>query len=293
MTITFSTTNALTVLAQASATTTQLVQQQRINLISQRLQEQLNTKIAAFQKTTDTSSTTVAQSQLNNVQKQLSTISKMQTQYGTNVNTLNDITKQLTAMNTAAANGDAAGFDSALSMANNDVGALLLINPLGSFQPDGVSTLKTNGLGISSSSSYNLSTVAGQAAAQAAVQNAQNTINAIYQVTSSNNTVAATKMTALNGQVTVLQSAIQKAQQQQQTLSTQQIQQMMATEQNQLHVIELALGNSQLVSSALAQAMSPPQPVHSVFGVLTNSAGAASGSATSQRSTPAILSLLT
>jgi hypothetical protein len=288
-----STTNALTALAQISAQNVQTAQNQQINLISQRLQEQLNAKIAAYQKSTDDSATAVTQAQLNSAQNQLSTISTMQTNYGTNVNTLNDLTAQLAAMQTAVTNGDSAGFDGALTLANNDVGSLVVVNPLGSFQPDGVSTFKINGLGISDSSTYDLSTPAGQAAAQTAIQNAQNTVNTIYQVTSANNTLAAAQKTALSGQVNALQSTINTAQQNQQTLSNTQIQQMMTNEQNQLHLIELSLGNSQALSNALAQAMSPPQPAQSVFDVLVNAVGATPATYAAQQSTPAILSLLT
>jgi hypothetical protein len=293
MNVTLPTMNALSVLAQSSATMKQLVEKQQVNLISVQLQKQLNRKIAALQANTDTTVINFTQSQLNNANKRLSAITGTQKQYATNATTLSRVTTQLTAMHTAAANGDAAAFDTALGAANAAVSQLLVITLMPPFQVDGVSSLKVNGLGIDSSSTYDLSTPSGQAAAQAVVQSAQDLVNGVSQRTTSNNTVATTNVKVLSGQVDALNTHLKNLQDDQQATSQAQITKLMAQEQNQLHLIELALGNSQMVSAALAKASTPPQPIHSVFGVLTSSTGAASSPYGIQQSAPAILSLLT
>jgi hypothetical protein len=293
MNVTLPTMNALSVLAQASATMKQLVQKQQINLISVQLQKQLNRKIAALQNNTDTSVIDFTQSQLDNANKQLSAVTATQQKYAANATTLSNVTTQLTAMQTAVANGDAAAFDTALDAANTAVNQLLAITLTPPYQADGVASLKSNGLGIDSSSSYDLSTPSGQAAAQAIVQSAQDLVNSVSQRTTNNNTVATTNVTALSGQVNALNTHLKSLQDDQQAASTAQITQMMAQEQNQLHLIELALGNSQMLSDALAKASTPPQPIQSVFGVLTSAIGGSSSPYGTQQSAPAILSLLT
>jgi hypothetical protein len=292
MNVTLPTMNALSVLAQASATMKQLVQKQQINLISVQLQRQLNRKIAALQADTDTSVVNFTQSQLDNANKQLSAVKETQTQYASNATTLSRVTTQLTAMHTAAANGDAAAFDAARDAANTAVSQRLVITLMPPFQADGISSLKANGLGIDGSSTYGLSTPSGQSAAEAAVQSAQDLVNSISQRTTNNNTVATTNVKTLTGQVDALNAHLRSLQDDQQTASQAQITKLMAQEQNQLHLIELALGNSQMLSAALAKASTPPQPIHSVFGVLTSAIGSSSPYG-AQQSAPAILSLLT
>ena len=43
--------------------------------------------------------------------------------------------------------------------------------------------------------------------------------------------------------------------------------------QNTLHLIQLNLGQSSQMATALSAALNPPQPVNSVFGALTNAIG--------------------
>jgi hypothetical protein len=71
---------------------------------------------------------------------------------------------------------------------------------------------------------------------------------------------------------------------QQQTLQT--------NMQNQLHLIQLAMGNASSLATALTAAMNPPQPTTSVFGALVNAIGETASTAESQLgNNPAILSL--
>jgi hypothetical protein len=104
--------------------------------------------------------------------------------------------------------------------------------------------------------------------------------------------VAASQLTALNGQINSLQSL----QYQQQTAASQAVAQQTAqlqqNIQNQLHLIQLNLGKSSQLATALSAALNPPQPINSVFGALVNSVGqTASNAETQLGNNPAILSL--
>lgn len=282
----------LSILYQLAQSQSSLVQQRQVAQISQDLQNQLNEKLAALQAPTDQVSINFSQNQINALQAQQSAVSKLQTVFGTNGNLLSDMTSQLNLMGEAVTNGDGTAFDNAFTALNTDLSDLTppSYNPL--FQADGVAALKTNGFSIQSSASYDLSTPAGQAAATADVTTAQNAVEAALKMNGSNQTVAAGQLTALDGQITALQT-MQTQQQNNATQATAaQTQQLETNEQNELHLIQLNLANTSQTSSMLNTAMNPPSTTTSVWGALENSVGETAKTAETQLGqSPAIMSL--
>ena len=280
------------VLQSIAQATAQLTQSQQLANIAQDLQNQLNRQLAALQPRTDQVSVDLSQNRINALQAQQKTVSSLETVFGNNGNLLSDMSNQLNLMAQAATNGDGAAFDDALSALNTDLSDLTPPdwNPL--FQSDGIAALKTNGINIQSSATYDLSTPAGKAAATADVTAVQNQLQTIITLNGGNQTVAASQITALNGQI----GALQNMQFQQQTAQSQAVAQRTAqlqtNMQNQLHLIELSLGQSGQIATALNAALNPPQPIKSVFGALANSVGqTAAGVETQLGQNPAILSL--
>lgn len=281
-----SSTNYLDILAQASQTAAQMNAKIEIDLINGQIQKNLATKVAALQTPPDSAVTTALQSQITTLTQRASTFTTLASQYGANSNTLVDMQSQLAAMQTAAAAGDATSFDAALQTAANDVYDLGVIAVVPPMQADNVVSLKTNGLGISSSATYDLSTPAGQTAAAAAVQSAQTLIQQIAQVTTSNQIVAGSLSTALTNQAAALNGQLSQMQQANDASTTAQIAQLTQQAQTQEHLIELAIGNTTQIAQALQQAQTVAQPVSSPLDALQNAA-----SGTTSSSLPAILSL--
>jgi hypothetical protein len=280
------------VLASVAQSQTALAQQTQLAEISQDLQNQLNTRLAALQAPTDQVSVDLSQQRITALETQLTAVSASEKQFGTNGSLLSDMTSQLSLMAQAVNSSDGAGFDTALSALNTDLSDIVPpgFNPL--FQNDGTAALKTNGFSIQSSASYNLSTPAGQAAATADVTTAQNLAEGILKTNGNNQAIAASQTTALDGQINALQtlqSQQQDAQSQQVAQETTQLQQNM---QNQLHLIELNLGNTSQTANMLSLFSNPPQQVTSVFGALMNAVGESGSTAETQLGqTPAVLSL--
>lgn len=284
--------NPLSVLQSIAQSTAQVTQSQQLANISQDLQNQLNRQLAALQQPTDQVSIDLSQNRINALQAQQKTVSSLETQFGTNGNLLADMSNQLNLMAQAVTNSDGTAFDNALSALNTDLDDLTppAWNVL--FQSDGIAQLKTNGINIQSSATYDLTTPAGQAAATADVTAVQNQLQTIINLNGGNQTVAASQITALNGQISALQNMQLQQQQAQSQAIAQQTALLQQNMQNQLHLIQLNLGNSSQLSTALSAALNPPQPVNSVFGALVNSVGqTASNAETQLGSNPAILSL--
>lgn len=156
-----------------------------------------------------------------------------------------------------------------------------------------MSGLQGTGLGIASSATYDLSTPTGQAAAAAALQTAQFKIGQIFATTNANHLLAASVAQSLGSQISGLNSQLDQMQQSSQSSTSAQVANLQQQAQDQEHVIELALGNTQLVSSVLTALESPPQPVNSVFGALEGAVGATPATYNTLVTTPPILSLLT
>jgi hypothetical protein len=282
----------ISVLQTIAQNTAQLTQQQQLANISQDLQNQLNRQLAALQPPTDQVSVNLSQNRITALQAQQKTVSSLETQFGNNGNLLSDMSSQLNLMAQAATNSDGTAFDNALSALNTDLADLTPPNWNVLFQSDGTASLKTNGINIQSSATYDLTTPSGQAAATADVTAVQNQLQTIITLNGSNQTVAGSQITALNGQI----SALQNMQFQQQTAQSQavaqQTAQLQTNMQNQLHLIELSLGQTSQLATALSTALNPPQPINSVFGALVNSVGESASTAETQLGqNPAILSL--
>jgi hypothetical protein len=287
----------LTVLAQTAAATAQETTQREINQVNTQIQNHLNEKIAALEAGPDQALANASQLQINSLKAQANAISAIASQYSANANVLSDLQNQLASLQTEATNGNTAAFDATLAVAQIDLGNLGIATPTAPFQPDRVAPLKATGLGINSGESYDLSTPAGQAAAAADIQNAQTLVGQIFTATTGNQLLATSVSTVLDNQINTLTT-----QQQQQDASNQadvqaQIANLTQLAQNQEHLIELSLGNTQLVANALMNEENPPQPATSVYEVLQNvaasgSTSTGSSSSSTQQSSSAILSLL-
>jgi hypothetical protein len=288
--------NILTALAQSYSSNAQLTTQEQLDIIDSRLKAKLKDQIAAVQANDapDNALQTSTQADVTRLKKQLSTIEATQTQFSTNSNVLADINIRLSALQTAITAGDSAGFDTALGIANTDVGNLLVISPTAPFQPDGILGLKGTGLGIKNSSTYNLSTPAGQAAAQTDVNNAQALIGQLFPATTNNILVAGDVATALGNQINLQVATLNQLQNSSQTQIDAETANLTQLEQNQEHIIQLNLGNTTLLSDELGTIANPPPLPTSAFDVLSNAVGATAASVNTalNSSTPAILSLL-
>jgi len=280
------------VLQSISQATASMTQSQQLANIAQDLQNQLNRQLAALQPPTDQVSINLSQNRINALQAQQKTVSSLETQFGNNGNVLSDMSNQLNLMAQAVTNSDGTAFDNALSALNTDLTDLTPPSWNVLFQSDGIAQLKTNGINIQSSATYDLTTPAGQAAATADVTAVQNQLQTIITLNGGNQTVAASQITALNGQINALQSLQLQQQTAQSQAIAQQTAQLQANMQNQLHLIELSLGQANQLSTALSAALNPPKPINSVFGALVNSVGlTAAGVETQLGQNPAILSL--
>lgn len=285
----------LSALAQAAQTRAQQSQTLQLALIDNQIQNQLNTKIAALQATPANSTTDVLQADLTNITNTKNTLTSIESGYSSNSTVIADLQTQLASLNSAAQNGDSTGFDQYLAAANTDVADLQIVSQNPVFQPDGVEALKNSGLGISSSSTYDLSTTTGQAAAEAAVSAAVQTVNQVQTTTGDNITVASSSIDALASQYDTYNTQLQSLQSSQDTDTQTQITNLTNQAQTQEHLIELALGNSQALAASLLAQENPPSPATSAFGVLENAVGQTATTyqqqATADASSPSILSL--
>jgi hypothetical protein len=279
------------VLTAMSSATASVTQNQQLAMISQDLQNQLNRQLAAIQAPTDPVTVNASKQQLAALQAQQTSVSKFETLFGNNNSLYADMTTQLTLMTKAVTNNDSSGFDNALSALNTDLTDVTVPtwNPL--FQNDGVAQLKNNGITIQSSASYDLSTTAGQNAATADITTLQNTLTSIMKVNGNNQTVAASELTAVTGKLTALQTYQSNLANAQSQAVAQQTQTLTQNMQNQLHLIELNLGQTNQASAMLNTMLNPPSPQTSVFGALASAVGqTAKGAETALGNTP-ILSL--
>jgi hypothetical protein len=282
----------LTILSEASANAAQLANTTEIANIDNDIQRQLEDKIAVLQAPPDAALTNAFQSQISGLQKQQSSITDLAPHYGANANTLADLQTRLATLQTAAANGDSATFDATLAAANIDVQDLTAIIAPAPLQPDGIPGLIGNGIGIGNSASYDLSTPPGQTAAEAAVTSAQNIVQQVFQVTTSNQLVATDLAHSLSTQIGNLQAQLQQLEGSDQTQVQDQIASLTQQAQDQEHLIELSLGNTQTIATELFNEENPPQPINSVFGALEQSVAATPSTYSSTNSAPAVLSLL-
>jgi len=286
-------TTFLDTLASAASTAAQMQSKISLDLINSQIQKNLQQQIAALQNAPDDAVVGVLQTQIAALQKQANAASTIGAQFGGNVDTLADLQDQLGAMQTAAAGGDGSSFDAALAAAQLDLGDLVVVTPTAPYQPDQIDALQANGLGISDSAAYDLSSPTGQAAAAADVTAAQDLIGQIVQATTSNQVLAGSIATALTTQVNGLTTTLSNLQKTNQLDITTKILQLTQQAQNQSHLIQLALGNTQLLATSLSQALNPPQPYGTPLDALQGAADAAAApSGTTTQTAPAVLSLL-
>lgn len=286
-----SSTNILTVLAQASQNATQLSVQVESDQATSQIEKQLQQKIAALGNSSDDTLVQVSQSQLNALNAKFKTISTRSSQFAANGNVLTDINNELNALQIDIQNGDSTNFDQTLSVVHTDLGSLTIIPPTAPFQPDQIQQLATNGLVISNAGVYNLSTVAGQRAAATDVSNAQAYINQLLTITTSNQVVASTQANGLSSQIDALQQAIIQTQTNSQLQITDETAQLTQVAHDQENIIKLALGNTTALSSELATMATTANPPSSVFDVLSNAVGATASSITPADSSSSILSI--
>ena len=295
MTITTGTSvfNPFSTLQSISQSMATVTQNQQMANVAQDLQNQLNRQLAAIQPTTDQVSIDISQNRIKALQSQQKTISGLETQFGNNGSILSDMANQLNLMTQAVSKSDNTAFDNALSALNTDYTILTPPAWNAIFQSDGMAQFKMAGsINIQSSATYDLSTQTGQDAATADITNVSNLVQSILKINGANQTVAASQLTALNGQI----SSLQNIQFQQQTASQQAVQQqtnqLTQNMQNTLHLIQLNLGQSSQMATALSAALNPPQPTNSVFGALTNAIGQTAAGAEKQLGQmPAVMSL--
>ncbi len=240
-------------LTSSISTGTQNEGQLRLAAIGKLLTNRLNAKITTLKNAVeDPVNANVLSAQIATLSKQNAAYSAALPLLGKNAETLSDITLQLGTLANAAVAGDAATFDNALSAAQTDVDNLVVTQPLQGFSTDGVGLLRTQGLGIQSSASYDLSTPSGQAQAQADVATARTTIDQVVAAVTQNQAIAnsvsqalTTRINQLNSQASDQKfSALADAQQQISKLQTQ--------TQTEFHLLELELGSTTNVSSVLS-----------------------------------------
>ena len=271
-----STTNIMSVLTQTALNNAAQQESYRFKLIQTQLNNQFQKKIAALKTASNTSSRDdFLKVQISAESQQKATFATLQSQYGGNANVLADITAQIIAMQNAASAGDSATFDGALATANADVTYLTVVQSNPAVRDDGVTQLKQAGLGVQSSSAYDLTTPAGQQAALADLQNAANTINQVYSVTTINQTIAGSAVTALESQISGQETTVQNDQLNAGAAVATQTLQLKTKLLTQLHLIELSFANAQAAGSSLQQQQqalqaalqpAPPGTILSIFG---------------------------
>lgn len=288
-----STPTALTVLAQVSIAAAQTATTVELANINKLIQHRLTDQIAALEPSSDAAVGNALSAQISSLQTEQTSTQKLEAQWGANANIFPGLQGLLSQLQTYAAAGNSAAFDSTLAAANVDVSDLKLIAAPSPYQPDQVGNLKENGLGIASSSTYDLSTPSGQLAAAAAVSSAQSFIGQIFAVTQANQLVAGDIVSSLSTQISSLTSLQQQAESSSTAETQKRITALSQNAQNQEHLIELSLGTTSEIANMVSSVANPPQPITSVFQALQASVGATPSSYSSTKSAPAILSLLT
>jgi hypothetical protein len=249
--------NKLALVAGAGA---QAMANFRIKLVGDQLTAQLNKRIAQLKAQSTDSLIPSWQSRINALRAQDSGYSSARTSLSQNGTTLADLTFQLGNLAAAAQSGNAAVFDQTLRAATTDVDHLALVPYQPGFQSDGVLSLKTKGLGIQSSATYDLSTPAGQAQAAADVQVAQGVAQNTFTQTTQNQAIANSASRALQGQISALSNQISQRQFNQLSISATEIAKLKQQSQQQFHLIELEFGTVGQSASILASTQTSTAP---------------------------------
>jgi hypothetical protein len=265
--------NKLALVAGAGA---QAMVNYRIHLVSNQLTAQLNKRIAQLQAQSTDAIVPSLQSRANALTRQDSGYTAAQTPLSQNGTTLSDLTLHLGTLAAAAQAGDAATFDQTLQSATTDVDNLALVPYQPGFQPDGVLSLKTNGLGIQSSATYDLSTPAGQAQAAADIQAAQGVAQRIFTQTTQNKAIATSADHALQGQISAISDQISQRQFKQLSTSATEITKLKQQSQQEFHLIELAfstVGQSASILTSAQNLNNNAPPPGSIISLLVGQSG--------------------
>ena len=247
----------ITSLSQAAAFGGQQLVQYRLQLIGHQLTAQLNKKIAQLKDQAQDPMLPILQGRVSSLSNQKAPYSTALDQMSGNNSAISDMKIQLGNASLAASLGDASGFDQALAAAQSDVDILGVVANLPGFQPDGIGNLKLNGLGIQSSSAYDLSTAAGQAQAMADIQNAQDAIDQIFAFATQNQAIATTISQLIDSQVADLNDQVSSRQQSEVTDAANQITHLKQQTQTQFHLMELAFGSIAQPASVLDSSHNP------------------------------------
>lgn len=223
----------------------------RLTLIQNDLNAQLDKKIAQLQQEAQDPSVTILQQQSATLSSQLKTYQSAEQQIGANNTVLGDLSLQLSFVAVAAQSGDASTFDQSLAAAQSDVGMLHVVSSTPGLQPDGIASLQYAGLGIQSSGSYDLGTAAGQAQALAAVQAAQSVVQQIAATSALNQQITASVQQALQTQISGISTQVANLQQVELTDAQTQITNLQQQAQEEYHIIEMNLGNSTTAANIL------------------------------------------
>ena len=266
-------------LANAAALGAQNAAQFRLKLIGQQITTQLNKKIAQLKEQSQDPTIPLLQQQAATLNQQKTAYDQALTQIGNNSTTLGDLSIQLANLANAAAQGDAATFDQTLSAANTDVSILQPVPPLAGLLPDGVNSLLSNGLGIQSSATYNLSTPTGQAQASADIQAAQSFIQQIASTNTTNQEIGSSISQSFQGQLSAISDQISNKQISGLTAAATQVDKLNQQAKTEFHLIELQFGNVGQTGSILSNAQNAnniaPPPGSVISLLVGNSSGVA------------------
>ena len=246
----------VTSLSQAAALGGQQLAQYRLQLVGQQLTAQLNKKIAQLKDQAQDAMLPVLQGRVTALNNQKGPYTTALDQMSGNTSAISDMKIQLGNASLAASQGDAAGFDQAMAAAQSDVDILGVVPNLPGFQPDGIGNLKLTGLGIQSSSAYDLTTAGGQAQAMADVQGAQNTIDQIFAFTTQNQAIATTISQLIDSQVSNLNDQIGSRQQSEVIDAANQIAQLQQSNQT----LSIAQGTARTAAANIKALVTTPAP---------------------------------
>jgi hypothetical protein len=241
----------MTKLAAVNAANAASQTNNRLTLIQNDINAQLDEKIAQLQQQAQDPTVTILQQQETTLKSQLDTYQTAEQQIAGNNSSLGDLSLQLSDLAVAAQSGDASTFDQTLVAAQSDIDSLQVVSFAPGLQPDGVASLKYAGLGIQSSGSYDFSTPAGQAQALAVVQAAQATVQQITSTTSLNQQITASIQQSLQTQISGISTQVANLQQTELTDAQTQIAKLQQQAQEEYHIIEMNLGNANSAASVL------------------------------------------
>ncbi len=288
-----STYTVLSALADASKATIAEEQQRDITLVQQDLQKQLNIKVAQIKAEPASATITILQSALTSANSQDRALTSLQTETSNNSTLLLALQSELSNLQASATAGDSSGFDNTLGSIATYVGDLTVLDPNNVLTPDGVPALKSTGLSIGSSNSYDLSTTAGQAQATTDIQNAQVLLNNIASVTTNNSIIIGSAIDSVAKQLDNLNTQITTDQTAQSAATAAKIKALNSQAQIQSHLLQLQIGGSLQVANELSSEQSNGQATNSssVFSILQKSVGATTTSRTLNGHSDPILSL--